>query len=66
MLLKRNYLINVNSIVIAIILLAGVFMMLYGYIHNINFIIYLGIFITGATSFIAIIFQTIFSDKNKS
>jgi len=41
-------------------------MMLYGYIHNINFIIYLGIFITGATSFIAIIFQTIFSDKNKS
>ncbi|MHB1689007.1 MAG: hypothetical protein ACYCVH_16770 [Ignavibacteriaceae bacterium] len=63
MLKKRNSVIATNTIVLAIILLAGIIMMIYGYIHNNSFIIYVGVFIIGATSFIVIIFQTIFPQK---
>ena len=65
MLQKRNSVITISTIVIAIILLAGVAMMIYGNIHNNSFINYFGVFITGATSFIVIIFQTIFTQKTR-
>jgi Kef-type K+ transport system membrane component KefB len=54
--------VKTSILVLAAILFFGVVVMAYGYFHNDSHIAYLGLFITGATSF-AILVQTIISQN---
>ena len=64
---KRNLSNNTNKIFLflAMILLFGIITMIIGFANNNSFIIYFGVFITGATSF-SIIFQTIISNNSEN
>jgi len=63
MLQRRSLSNNINNIFLffVMILLSGIIVMTVGFVNNNSFIIYLGVFITGATSF-SLIFQVIISN----
>jgi hypothetical protein len=52
--------VKTSILVLAVILFTGVVVMAYGYFHNDSHITYLGLFITGGTSF-SILVQTLIS-----
>jgi hypothetical protein len=54
--------VKTSLVVLAVFLLIGVVVMAYGYFHNSTHIAYLGLFITGSTSF-AILVQTLISQN---
>jgi hypothetical protein len=55
--------VKTSILILATILFIGVIVMAYGYFHNNLHITYLGLFITGATSF-TILVQTLLSSQN--
>jgi Kef-type K+ transport system membrane component KefB len=55
--------VKTSIVVLAVILFIGVVVMAYGYFHNDSHIAYLGLFITGATSF-TILVQTLISQNS--
>ncbi len=65
MLQKKNHgiITDTTILVIAIVLLAGVIAMTYGFVNNNSLVVYLGVFVTSAASF-TILLQTVIQSKS--
>lgn len=62
---KANDVVTANTVMLSIILLAGVIIMVYGHIYKNNFITDIGIIVTGITVIVLAVSRIIFKQKSK-
>ena len=62
---KANNVITANTVMLLLILIAGVIIVIYGHIYKNTFITDVGIIVTIITSFALIIFHVMFKQKSK-